>query len=78
MTPDKSGTPERRDPRSGPGDPIGSNAPAAPATGSADRAFTELAPGEEPVATGTLFLTVIILMIIAAFWAIIYMRLIDR
>lgn len=52
--------------------------PIAPATGTTDPAFTELAPGEEPVATGTLFLTTIILMIIAGFWIIIYMRLLDR
>ena len=58
-------------------DPV-HDAPVAPATGAVDRAFTELAPGEEPVATGTLFLTVVLLMIIAAFWAIIYLRLLDR
>ena len=57
------------------GDP---GAPIAPATGVTDPAFTELAPGEEPVATGTLFLTTIVLMIIGAFWVIIYGRLIDR
>jgi hypothetical protein len=52
--------------------------PTAPATGAIDPAFTELRPGEEPVATGTLFLTTILLMIIAGFWIIIYMRLLDR
>jgi hypothetical protein len=51
---------------------------AEPATGSADPAKTELAPGEEPVTTGTLFLTMIILMIIGGVWVIIYWRLIDR
>jgi len=50
----------------------------APATGSDDPLRTELLPEEEPVVTGTLFLTMIILMIIAAFWAIIYLRLIGR
>jgi hypothetical protein len=52
--------------------------PTAPATGATDPAFTELRPGEEPVATGTLFLTTILLMIIAGFWIIIYIRLLDR
>lgn len=49
-----------------------------PATGSPDPQRTELAPGEEPVVTGTLFLTLIILMIIAGFWVIIYQRLLTR
>jgi hypothetical protein len=64
-----------RDP-SRPGDPAAM--PTASATGSTDPAFTELRPGEEPVATGTLFLTTILLMIIAGFWIIIYIRLLDR
>ena len=72
-----SDAPDRHESRSAAGDPL-PDAPAAPATGAVDRAFTELAAGEEPVATGTLFLTVVILMIIAAFWAIIYLRLLDR
>jgi hypothetical protein len=50
----------------------------APATGTSDPRKTELAPDEEPVTTGTLFLTMIILMIIGAIWVIIYGRLIDR
>lgn len=53
-------------------------APVAPATGAYPPQLTELAPGEEPVTTGTFFLTIVILMIIAAFWVIIYLRLIDR
>lgn len=52
--------------------------PSAPGTGSADPAKTELAPGEEPVATGTLFLTILILMLIGAIWVIVYARLINR
>lgn len=39
---------------------------------------TELSPDEEPRATGTLFLVMIILMIIVAVWVIMYMRLLDR
>lgn len=50
----------------------------APATGTADETKTELAPGEEPVTTGTLFLTMIILMIIGAVWVIMYGMLLDR
>lgn len=44
-------------------------------TGSSDPRLTELAPEEEPVTTGTVFLTLIILMIIAAVWVIMYRRL---
>jgi hypothetical protein len=50
----------------------------APATGTADPSRTEMAPGEEPVTTGTLFLTMIILMIIGAVWVIMYAMLLDR
>lgn len=52
--------------------------PTAPGTGSADPAETELAPGEEPVATGTLFLTMLILMLIGAIWIIVYRQLVNR
>jgi hypothetical protein len=37
-----------------------------------------LGPGEEPVVTGTLFFVIVILMIIAAVWVIMYLRLLDR
>lgn len=50
----------------------------APATGSDATGDTELAPEEEPTTTGTLFLVMIILMIIAAVWVIIYVRLLER
>lgn len=50
----------------------------APATGTADPSKTEIAPGEEPVTTGTLFLTMIMLMIIGAVWVIMYAMLLDR
>lgn len=49
-----------------------------PATGSTDPAETELRPEEEPTTTGTLFLVMIILMIIAAVWIIMYMRMLER
>lgn len=50
----------------------------APGTGSADEEATELKPEEEPVVTGTLFLTLIFLMMIFGFWAMMYMTLLDR
>jgi hypothetical protein len=50
----------------------------APATGTTDPTRTELAPGEEPVTTGTLFLTLILLMLIGGIWVIVYARLLDR
>lgn len=53
-------------------------ADVAPATGSSDPADTELLPEEEPTTTGTLFLVMIILMIIAAIWIILYVRLLER
>jgi hypothetical protein len=37
-----------------------------------------LSPDEEPVTTGTLFLTMIILMIIGAVWGVAYYLLISR
>lgn len=53
-------------------------ADTAPSTGTRDVRKTELGPGEEPATTGTLFLTMVILMIIGAIWVIMYVRLIDR
>ena len=49
-----------------------------PATGSSDSPSPNLAPEEEPVTTGTLFLTVVILMVIAAVWVIVYRLLLRR
>ncbi|HEU5049055.1 MAG TPA: hypothetical protein VFU00_01960 [Gemmatimonadales bacterium] len=50
----------------------------AAATGTSDRAETELTPEEEPRTTGTLFLTTIILMIIGAVWIVMYSLLLSR
>jgi hypothetical protein len=50
----------------------------APATGADEYWKTEIAPGEEPVVTGTLFLAVVLLLIVAAVWVIMYLRLLDR
>ncbi len=52
--------------------------PRAPATGSDDPADTELSLQEEPSTPGTLFLNIIILMIIAGFWVVIYRDLLQR
>ena len=52
--------------------------PSHPGTGSDDPRDTELAPEEEPVTTGTFFLTLIILMIIAAVWIIMYRRMLAH
>jgi hypothetical protein len=48
------------------------------ATGSADRHDTELAPEEEPVVTGALFLCMVMLMLIAGAWAVMFWTLIER
>lgn len=50
----------------------------APATGTDDPAATDLAPDEEPTTTGTVFLTMILLMIIGGIWVIVYYRLITE
>jgi hypothetical protein len=50
----------------------------APATGSADPRATEIAPGEEPVVTGALFLSLVMLILIAGAWVVMFWRLIDR
>lgn len=51
---------------------------SAPATGSTDPQETELAPEEEPIVSGTLFLNLILLMLIFGFWIIMYITLLDR
>lgn len=52
--------------------------PAAPATGTDRPEATDLAPDEEPTTTGTLFLTMILLMIIGGIWIIVYYRLVTE
>lgn len=49
-----------------------------PTTGSDRPADTQLSEEEEPRATGTLFLVILLLMIIVAVWLIMYLRLLDR
>jgi hypothetical protein len=43
-----------------------------------DQDSADLTEEEEPVTTGTLFLTMIILMVIGAVWAVAYYLLISR
>ena len=58
--------------------PDGRDDAPIPGTGSAEPHRTELAPEEEPVTTGTFFLTLVILMIIAAVWLIMYRRMLSH
>ncbi len=39
---------------------------------------TSLPQEEEPIATGTFFLMIVFLMLIAGFWAVIYLTLLRR
>jgi hypothetical protein len=52
--------------------------PRAPATGSADPRDTEITPEEEPVVTGALFLSMVMLMMIAGAWIIMFRTLLGR
>ncbi len=51
--------------------------PTAPATGSTDIEQTDLRP-EEPPVTGTLLITLLLLMFIFGFWAMMYITLLNR
>ncbi|MBT8400435.1 MAG: cytochrome c oxidase subunit 2A [Rhodothermia bacterium] len=44
----------------------------------AEETTTELAKEEEPVVIGTLFLTLVFLMMIFGFWILFYITLLDR
>lgn len=49
-----------------------------PAPDIAEETSTDLAREEEPVVTGTLFLTLVFLMMIFGFWILFYITLLDR
>lgn len=51
---------------------------AAPATGSAGESGDEITVVEEPIATGTLFLMVIFLMLTFGIWLVVYNLLLNR
>jgi len=50
----------------------------APATGSSRPSDTEMTPEEEPVVTGALFLSMVMLMLIAGAWIVMFWRLTER
>ena len=50
----------------------------APPTGSSQPSDTEMTPEEEPVVTGALFLSMVMLMLIAGAWIVMFWRLIER
>jgi hypothetical protein len=52
--------------------------PRAPATGSPRPSETEISPEEEPVVTGALFLSMVMLMLIAGAWIVMFWRLVER
>jgi hypothetical protein len=49
-----------------------------PATGSDAARDTEMAPDEEPVVTGALFLSMVMLMLIAGAWVVMFRTLAGR
>jgi hypothetical protein len=50
----------------------------APATGSAAPHETQIAREEEPVVTGALFLSMVMLILIAGAWAVMFFTLVER
>ena len=50
----------------------------APATGSPSPRDTERTPAEEPVVTGALFLSMVMLMLIAGAWIVMFLKLVNR
>ncbi|HEY8485151.1 MAG TPA: hypothetical protein VIL13_11100 [Longimicrobiales bacterium] len=52
--------------------------PTAPASGSAEPEETDLTPETEPVLTGTLFFSMLLLLLIFGFWAMMYVTLLYR
>jgi hypothetical protein len=49
-----------------------------PATGTNDASATDLTPADEPVVTGTLFLTFVLLVVIGGVWVVVYRLLLNR
>jgi hypothetical protein len=52
--------------------------PRAPATGSTSPRETELAEDEEPIVVGALFLSMVMLILIAGAWAVMFVTLLGR
>jgi hypothetical protein len=51
---------------------------SATATGSTRPSDTDMTPEEEPVVTGALFLSMVMLMLIAGAWIVMFWRLVER
>ena len=49
-----------------------------PVTGSTRPTDTEMSAEEEPVVTGALFLSMVMLMLIAGAWIVMFWRLVER
>ena len=49
-----------------------------PGPGTTEPQKADLQPEEEPIVSGTIFLTLIILMLIFGFWIIMYITLLNR
>jgi hypothetical protein len=52
--------------------------PRAPSTGSTSPRETETTKEEEPVVTGALFLCMVMLVLIAGAWVVMFMTLVER
>lgn len=52
--------------------------PRAPATGSAPPRETETVKEEEPVVVGALFLSMVMLILIAGAWVVMFWTLVER
>jgi hypothetical protein len=52
--------------------------PRAPAPGSPSPRDSGTAPEEEPVVTGALFLSMVMLILIAGAWAVMFVTLMER
>lgn len=50
----------------------------APATGSTSPRETEIAKDEEPLVVGALFLSMVMLILIAGAWAVMFWTLVER
>jgi hypothetical protein len=51
---------------------------SSPATGTNDPGATDFTPADEPVVTGTLFLTFLLLVVIGGVWVVVYRLLLNR
>ena len=52
--------------------------PRAPSTGSTSPRETEIAKEEEPLVVGALFLSMVMLILIAGAWAVMFWTMVER